>query len=324
MFTRVYRNSKLTHVLADSLGNDCKTLLFVNCSPAIENAQESGCSLMFASRARNVDLSSNGNTAASKKWKEAAALAEKVSKDKKRELEAVQEGLEEAQDKIAELQAAKKALKSDMKSASKSDASEIKALKAEVKELKAEAKLQKKDARNLEKGLKDERQQKAKLEDELERARGEVQAARGAAAPPAEAALKDRVYKLEGDLKKKAKEVQALTEKLQAKEAAPKAAPGGGSPAETAKLRQQVSAPTDINKQLLDKCKKAKEDKKALEEQLQAERAAGGAGTPPAPPRTGRSTLLAGGRPGSSGRPTSRGGAAEKVARMQAMYGGKR
>ena len=113
-----YRNSKLTHVLADSLGNDCKTLLFVNCSPAMENAQESGCSLMFASRARNVDLSSNGNTAASKKWKEAAALAEKVSKDKKRELEAVQEGLEEAQDKIAELQAAKKALKSDMISTS--------------------------------------------------------------------------------------------------------------------------------------------------------------------------------------------------------------
>ena len=319
-----YRNSKLTLVLADSLGNDCKTLLFVNCSPAMENAQESGCSLMFASRARNVDLSSNGSTAASKKWKEAAALAEKVSKDKKRELEAVQEGLEEAQDKIAELQAAKKALKSDMKSASKSDASEIKALKAEVKELKAEAKLQKKGVRDLEKGLKDERRQKAKLEDELERARGEVQAAQGAAAPPADAALKDRVYKLEGDLKKKAKEVQALTEKLRAKEAAPKAAPGGGSPAETAKLRQQVSALTDINKQLLDKCKKAKEDKKALEEQLQAERGAGGAGTPPAPPRTGRSTLLAGGRPGSSGRPASRGGTAEKVARMQAMYGGKR
>jgi kinesin family protein C2/C3 len=29
-----FRNSKLTHILSDSLGNDSKTLLFVACSPA--------------------------------------------------------------------------------------------------------------------------------------------------------------------------------------------------------------------------------------------------------------------------------------------------
>ncbi|GHP09834.1 hypothetical protein PPROV_000856900 [Pycnococcus provasolii] len=52
-----FRNSKLTHMLSDSLGNDSKTLLFVNASPVLYNAQESSCSLDFATRARNVDLS---------------------------------------------------------------------------------------------------------------------------------------------------------------------------------------------------------------------------------------------------------------------------
>ena len=51
-----FRNSKLTHILSDSLGNDSKTLLFVACSPAQWNAHESSCSLNFAQRARNVDL----------------------------------------------------------------------------------------------------------------------------------------------------------------------------------------------------------------------------------------------------------------------------
>lgn len=59
-----FRNSKLTHLLSDSLGADCKTLLFVNSSPARTNISESACSLMFASRARNVDLSSGGSGAA--------------------------------------------------------------------------------------------------------------------------------------------------------------------------------------------------------------------------------------------------------------------
>lgn len=59
-----FRNSKLTHLLSDSLGADCKTLLFVNSSPAATNISESACSLMFASRARNVDLTSGGSGAA--------------------------------------------------------------------------------------------------------------------------------------------------------------------------------------------------------------------------------------------------------------------
>lgn len=65
-----FRNSKLTFFLQDSLGTglvgsqhltqraggDSKALMFVQVSPAEDNAQETACSLTFASRVRNVEL----------------------------------------------------------------------------------------------------------------------------------------------------------------------------------------------------------------------------------------------------------------------------
>jgi kinesin family protein C2/C3 len=51
-----YRNSKLTYLLQDSLGGDSKTMMFVNCSPALTNVQETTCSLNFAQRVRSVEL----------------------------------------------------------------------------------------------------------------------------------------------------------------------------------------------------------------------------------------------------------------------------
>lgn len=51
-----YRNSKLTRLLEDSLGQSSKCVLVVNVSPATENVPETKCSLEFASRARKVDL----------------------------------------------------------------------------------------------------------------------------------------------------------------------------------------------------------------------------------------------------------------------------
>ena len=51
-----YRNSKLTHLLAPSLGGDAKTLMLVNCAPSREAAPETLCSLRFAAKAASVEL----------------------------------------------------------------------------------------------------------------------------------------------------------------------------------------------------------------------------------------------------------------------------
>mmetsp|Transcript_79902 Transcript_79902/g.129513 ORF Transcript_79902/g.129513 Transcript_79902/m.129513 type:complete len:788 (+) Transcript_79902:81-2444(+) len=51
-----YRNSKLTHLLQDSLGSSAKTLMIVQSSPLAKDVAESLCSLQFASRARAVEL----------------------------------------------------------------------------------------------------------------------------------------------------------------------------------------------------------------------------------------------------------------------------
>ncbi|XVF47557.1 hypothetical protein PTKIN_Ptkin03bG0118500 [Pterospermum kingtungense] len=51
-----YRNSKLTQVLKDSLGEDSKTLMLVHVSPKEEDLCETICSLNFAARVKNVHL----------------------------------------------------------------------------------------------------------------------------------------------------------------------------------------------------------------------------------------------------------------------------
>eukprot|EP00729_Bicosta_minor_P003033 gene3033-15424_t len=51
-----YRNSKLTHLLQDSLGGAAKTLMLVQISPVEKNVSESVCSLNFAKRVRSVEL----------------------------------------------------------------------------------------------------------------------------------------------------------------------------------------------------------------------------------------------------------------------------
>jgi len=49
-----YRNHKLTQVMQDSLGGSAKTLMFVNCSPASSNVDETTMSLKYATRSKNV------------------------------------------------------------------------------------------------------------------------------------------------------------------------------------------------------------------------------------------------------------------------------
>jgi len=49
-----YRNHRLTQLLSDSLGGNAKTLMFVNCSPASGNLDETGAALLYAVRAKNI------------------------------------------------------------------------------------------------------------------------------------------------------------------------------------------------------------------------------------------------------------------------------
>lgn len=51
-----YRNSKLTHLLQDSLGGDSKTCLFVNVSPCQSNLAETHSTLNFGKGIRQIEL----------------------------------------------------------------------------------------------------------------------------------------------------------------------------------------------------------------------------------------------------------------------------
>ena len=50
-----YRNHPLTQLMADSIGGNAKTLMFVNVSPANYNVQESKESLRWATRVKQVE-----------------------------------------------------------------------------------------------------------------------------------------------------------------------------------------------------------------------------------------------------------------------------
>jgi kinesin family protein C1 len=62
-----FRNSKLTYLLKNSLGGDCKTLMLVNVSPSLESAQETMCSLRFAAKVNSCALKSAKSSSKSSK-----------------------------------------------------------------------------------------------------------------------------------------------------------------------------------------------------------------------------------------------------------------
>lgn len=55
-----YRNHKLTQLMQDALGGTAKTLMFVNCSPANSNLDETLMSLKYATRAKKITNTAGG------------------------------------------------------------------------------------------------------------------------------------------------------------------------------------------------------------------------------------------------------------------------
>uniref|UniRef100_A0A0E0HMQ6 Kinesin motor domain-containing protein n=1 Tax=Oryza nivara TaxID=4536 RepID=A0A0E0HMQ6_ORYNI len=78
-------NSRITQILADSLGSSSKTLLIVHVSPSASNLSRTLSTLSFSARAKNAELSL-GNRDTIKKWKDVANDSRKELHDKEKEV----------------------------------------------------------------------------------------------------------------------------------------------------------------------------------------------------------------------------------------------
>ncbi|KAG0513451.1 hypothetical protein BDA96_10G103400 [Sorghum bicolor] len=78
-------NSRITQILADSLGSSSKILLIVHVSPSASNLSRTLSTLSFSARARNAELSL-GNRDTIKKWKDVANDSRKELHDKEKEV----------------------------------------------------------------------------------------------------------------------------------------------------------------------------------------------------------------------------------------------
>ncbi|XWS57638.1 hypothetical protein CRYUN_Cryun09bG0190500 [Craigia yunnanensis] len=84
-----YRNSKLTQILKDSLGDGSKVLMLVHISPSQEDVGETICSLSFAKRARAVESSRE--------------LPEDLKKEREKKMSELEENIREAEEECQKI-----------------------------------------------------------------------------------------------------------------------------------------------------------------------------------------------------------------------------
>jgi len=156
-----FRDSKLTHLLSESLNGNCKTTLIVACSPSAFNRDETVNTLRFAKNAKEVKTKAKVNQELSKKQ-----LHEEIER-----LQKVQKGLEA--DKfslISELEGWKKKGKQSIASEElmREQSNRNSALLAEIEYLKQRLKETQAELEDLKRQLENRDEEVVTLRNELE------------------------------------------------------------------------------------------------------------------------------------------------------------